>query len=128
MVQNVQRHLPDEYLLSDMDGILASEENAVFMAVVDGTSVGMIEVCLPDYGEGCTTSPVGYIEGWYLSPQLRRQGLAGLLVDAAESGARNLGCTEMASDTWLDNEESIRVHLKLGYSEVECLVHFVKRI
>lgn len=111
-----------------MDGILASEGNAVFMAVVDGTSVGMIEACLPDYGEGCTTSPVGYIEGWYLSPQLRRQGLAGLLVDAAESGARNLGCTEMASDTWLDNEESIRVHLKLGCSEVECLVHFVKRI
>ena len=27
-----------------------------------------------------------------------------------------------------ENEESIRVHLKLGYSEVERLVHFVKRI
>ncbi len=34
----------------------------------------------------------------------------------------------MASDTWLSNEESIRAHLKLGYSEVERLVHFVKRI
>ncbi|MBK6794916.1 MAG: GNAT family N-acetyltransferase [Anaerolineales bacterium] len=88
----------------------------------------MIEACLRDYGEGCTTSPVGYIEGWYLYPQLRRQGLAGLLVDAAENWARNLGCTEMASDTWLSNEESIRAHLKLGYSEVERLVHFVKRI
>ncbi|MBK9779568.1 MAG: hypothetical protein IPP55_05910 [Anaerolineales bacterium] len=28
---------PDEYLLSDMDVILASEENAVFVAIVDGT-------------------------------------------------------------------------------------------
>ncbi|MHB8778501.1 MAG: GNAT family N-acetyltransferase, partial [Anaerolineales bacterium] len=44
----------------------------------------------------------------------------------AEDWARERGCTEMASDTWLDNEASIRAHLKLGYLEVERLVHFVK--
>ena len=36
--------------------------------------------------------------------------------------------TEMASDTWLENEASIAAHLKLGYEEVERLVHFVKRL
>ena len=34
----------------------------------------------------------------------------------------------MASDTWLDNEASIRAHVKMGYVEVERLVHFVKKL
>ena len=47
---------------------------------------------------------------------------------AAENWAREKGCTEMASDTWLDNEPSIRAHLKMGYNEVERLVHYVKQL
>ena len=46
----------------------------------------------------------------------------------AEDWARGKGCSEMASDTWLDNEASIRAHVKLGYAEVERLVHFVKQL
>jgi hypothetical protein len=34
----------------------------------------------------------------------------------------------MASDTWLDNDASIQAHLKMGYYEVDRLVHFVKRL
>jgi hypothetical protein len=34
----------------------------------------------------------------------------------------------MASDTWLDNEAGIRAHLKMGFHEVERLVHFVKQL
>ena len=59
-------------------------------------------------------------------PEVRGKGIAGALTQAAEGWARERGCTEMASDTWLDNEASIRAHLKLGYLEVERLVHFVK--
>jgi hypothetical protein len=34
----------------------------------------------------------------------------------------------MASDTWLDNDVSIQAHKKLGYEEMERLVHFAKRL
>lgn len=119
---------PDHYLWFDMDKILASETDAVFLAFVDGTPAGMIETRLRDYGEGCSTSPVGYIEGWFVAPEFRGNEVAGLLIAAAESWAREKGCTEMASDTWLDNEISIRAHIKLGYFEVERLVHFVKKL
>jgi hypothetical protein len=34
----------------------------------------------------------------------------------------------MASDTWLENESSIAAHQRLGYYEVDRLVHFVKRL
>jgi aminoglycoside 6'-N-acetyltransferase I len=119
---------PDEYLSYDLDEILDSEIDAVFMAFVDDQPAGMIEARLRDYGEGCETSPVGYIEAWFVHQSFRGRGIAGVLTDAAEAWAREKGCTEMASDTWLDNETSIRAHVKLGYVEVERLVHFVKQL
>ncbi|MBI3151919.1 MAG: GNAT family N-acetyltransferase [Chloroflexi bacterium] len=119
---------PDEYLDFDMDDILESGNDAVFFALLDGRPVGMIETRIREYGEGCETSPIGYIEGWFVYPELRGQGIAGTLTQAAEDWARGKGCTEMASDTWLDNEVSIRAHVKLGYYEVERLVHFVKQL
>jgi len=35
---------------------------------------------------------------------------------------------EMASDTWLENEVSIAAHLKMGYEELERLIHFAKTL
>ena len=49
-------------------------------------------------------------------------------VKAAEDWARSQGLKEMGSDTWLENERSIRAHLALGYSEVERLIHFAKTL
>jgi len=128
MRKQIWPEVPDEFMRFDMDGILASDNDAVLFALVEGRPVGMIEIRLRDYGEGCETSPVGYIEGWFVYSDMRGKGIAGALTQAAEDWARGKGCTEMASDTWLDNEASIRAHLKLGYFEVERLVHFVKRL
>lgn len=119
---------PDEYLTYDMDDVLAGEKNNVFFAIKDDTPVGMIEVSLRESAEGCFESPVGYIEAWYVDERHRGGKLAGILTDAAEKWARQKGCREMASDTWLENQASIRAHTRLGYVEVERLVHFVKRL
>ncbi|MBK8783581.1 MAG: GNAT family N-acetyltransferase [Anaerolineales bacterium] len=128
MRKGIWPEVPDEYLHFDMDDILASENNEVFFAFLGGELAGMIEVRIRDYGEGCETSPVGYIEAWFVYPEMRGKGVARALTQVAEDWARGKSCAEMASDTWLDNEASIRAHLKLGYFEVERLVHFVKRL
>ena len=94
----------------------------------DENLVAFIEAGLREYGEGCETSPVGYVEAWYVDEHLRGQNLGRDLVQMAEQWAREKGCTEMASDTWLENESSIAAHLKLGYVEAERLVHFMKRL
>lgn len=120
---------PTEYLVVDLDDRLADPDYAVFVASsTDGQLVAFIETGLRDYGEGCETSPVGYIEAWYVEEHLRGQRLGRELVHKAEGWAREKGCTEMASDTWLDNEVSIAAHLKLGYEESDRLVHFMKRL
>ena len=128
MRKGIWPEAPEEYLDFDMDDILESDDDVVFFALLDGKPAGMIEARIREYGEGCETSPVGYIEGWYVDNDFRGKGVAGTLTQAAENWAREKGCTEMASDTWLDNEGSIRAHEKLGYHEVERLVHFVKHL
>jgi aminoglycoside 6'-N-acetyltransferase I len=116
-------------LLADMDEILSNEEQPVFVAArASGELGGFLEGGMRKYADGCDTGPVGYIEGWYVDEDLRQQGIGGRLVDAMEEWARARGLVEMGSDTWLDNETSIAAHKRLGYVEMERLVHFAKKL
>lgn len=94
----------------------------------DGRLGGFLEANLRDYADGCATRPVGYIEGWYVDADLRRQGIGGRLVAAAEAWAREQGCREMASDCHLHNSVSLKSHTALGYATVERLIHFRKEL
>ena len=128
MRKGIWPEAPNVDLRYDLDEILASERDAVFIAFVDGQPAGMIEAALREYGEGCETSPVGYIEAWFVYENFRGSGVAYVLTNSAENWAREKDCTEMGSDTWLENETGIRAHVKLGYVEVERLAHFVKQL
>jgi aminoglycoside 6'-N-acetyltransferase I len=104
-------HAPDGHR-ADIDKILADPMRPAFVADrANGRLGGFLEAGTRVYAEGCESSPVGYIEGWYVDEDLRGQGLGRRLVQAAEAWARAQGLTEMASDTWLENEGSIQAHL-----------------
>ncbi|MFP4344672.1 MAG: aminoglycoside 6'-N-acetyltransferase [Anaerolineales bacterium] len=92
----------------------------------DGHLNGLLEVTIRAVAPGCTTRTIGYLEGWYVEPAYRRQGVGRMLVEAAERWARSLGCTEMASDTEIANLTSQQAHERLGYEEIERVVHFYK--
>lgn len=129
MRQGLWPDAPLDYLSLDLDELLTDEDTAIFVASsVEGRLVAFIEVGLRDYAEGCETSPVGYILAWYVAPHVRGQKLGRELIHVAEHWAHKKGCSEMASDTWLDNHASIQAHLKMGYYEVDRLVHFVKKL
>jgi len=116
-------------LRAEVESMLSDPLEPAFVAVRPGGSLGgFLEAGLRKYADGCSTSPVGYIEGWYVDEDLRRQGMGARLVRTAEEWAREQGCSEMASDTWLDNDPSISAHLSLGYEECERLVHFCKKL
>jgi aminoglycoside 6'-N-acetyltransferase I len=118
----------DEVCEREAAELLGNSRWAVFVASLDdGVVVGFLEVSLRDYAEGAETSPVGYLEGVYISAQNRRQGIAAALVHAGEQWAWSRGCTEIASDTQIDNAVSIEMHKRMGYTEVERQVCFLKR-
>jgi aminoglycoside 6'-N-acetyltransferase I len=112
-----------------LDPILADPEQAAYIALLpDGRRVGFVEVGIRKYGEGCETSPIAYAEAVFVDEEARGQGLSLRLMRAAEEWAREKGFQEIASDTWLENEASIQMHLRLGYEEMERLVHFAKKL
>ncbi len=93
----------------------------------EGKPVGFVEATLrTDYVNGCETSPVAFLEGIYVEPEARRQGVAKELVAEVERWALGLGCREFASDALLENEASHRMHRGLGFTETERVVYFRK--
>jgi aminoglycoside 6'-N-acetyltransferase I len=119
----------DDELRTEMTALRADESVATFVADRgDGTLGGFVEAGPRKNAEDCDTSPVGYIEGWYVDADLRGQGIGRALVQAAEDWAMAQGFTEMGSDTWIDNEASYRAHLAIGYKEAERLIHFKKQL
>ena len=94
-----------------------------------GSLVGFLECGLRSHADCCNPSrPVGYVEGWYVAEQNRRQGIGKSLLAAAEEWARGQGCVEMASDAVMDNVLSQNVHERLGFEVVERSVLFRKAL
>jgi aminoglycoside 6'-N-acetyltransferase I len=93
----------------------------------DASLTGFLEVGLRSHADGCDTAqPVGFVEGWFVHEANRKQGIGTALMRAAEDWARQQGCRELASDTWLDDERSQSAHQALGFEVVDRCVHFRK--
>ncbi|MEE2701063.1 MAG: aminoglycoside 6'-N-acetyltransferase [Chloroflexota bacterium] len=92
-------------------------------------AVGFAEVSLRhDYVNGCTTSPVAFLEGIYVNPEVRRTGVATLLCQAVETWAIAKGCQELASDTAIDNMAAHSLHQAVGFEETERVIFFKKNV
>jgi len=90
--------------------------------------VGMAEVNIRSGAEGCMTSPVVYLEAWWVAPEARGRGVGRALVDGAAEWGRSRGCREMASDTEAYNAASQDAHRALGFEVLESIVCFRKGI
>ena len=108
----------------------ASDPDVVTLIAFDleQNPVGFAEIGTRGYAEGCETSPVAFLEGWYVIPEARGAGAGRALVAAAEDWARSKGLRELGSDTELHNESAIQVHKALGFEETERIVCFLKRL
>lgn len=114
---------------ADNDVWFARKDATTFLATRDdGSLCGFVEVGSRPYAEGCESSPVGYVEGWWVDPDMRSRGVGRALLDAAEHWAREQGYAEMGSDALLDNHISHAAHRRCGYEEVERLVMFRKSL
>jgi aminoglycoside 6'-N-acetyltransferase I len=100
---------------------------AVLLAVDEtGRGWGFAELSIRAYAEDCETDRVAYLEGWYVDPARRREGIGRALVTAAERWARAQGCVEFGSDALLDNYASAKAHTALGFVETVQLRCFRK--
>lgn len=124
-------HADAAELRREAPALLDKKPSAVAFLIRDeaGTAVGFAEATVRvDYVNGCSTSPVGFLEGIYVIPAWRRHGAARVLCAAVESWAREQGCRELASDTETDNTLGQLMHEALGFSESERVVCYHKRL
>lgn len=95
------------------------EPMAVLLAEdADGHAVGLAELSIRAYAEGCETDRVAFVEGWFVVPEARGRGVGRALIAAAEEWGRLQGCRELASDAEADDQDSAAAHAALGFTEV----------
>lgn len=100
----------------------AARHDAVTLVAEDtraGSLIGFVEVGERPYADGCDTSPVAFLEGWFVAAEARGVGLGSKLVHAAVAWAKSRSLQELASDSLLDDEPAYRAHLSAGFQEVE---------
>jgi aminoglycoside 6'-N-acetyltransferase I len=117
-----------EHHQAELAQFRADENGTAFVAIDSvGHVVGFAEATLRhDYVNGCETSPVLFLEGIYVRPENRREGVAGALCQAVAAWGRAAGCTEFASDALIDNLASHAFHDALGFDETRRVVYFRK--
>jgi aminoglycoside 6'-N-acetyltransferase I len=94
-----------------------------------GIALGFVEASKRvDYVNGTETSPVAFLEGIYVRPEYRKQGIARRLFEDVIEWAIKQGCRELASDSLLENSSAHAAHLALGFEETERVVYFRKRL
>ena len=114
----------------EMRSTIARSDAEVFVIErPDGkTLAGFVEVGTRSVVDGCLSSPVGYIEAWYVDPDMRKTGYGRRLLDRAEKWALAQGYTEMGSDALLENDVSHAAHRKCGYIEVDKVINYRKSL
>ena len=116
-----------EDLEAEFRELAMNNEAVCFIKYIDDKPIAFAQCQLRhDYVEGTESSPVGYLEGMFVSEGYRKAGYASELLSECERWAKEKGCTEFASDCELDNIDSLRFHMALGFEEANRIICFRK--
>lgn len=123
----------DSHTLSELETdfatIISSQNAACFIKYVEDQPIGFAQCQLRyDYVEGTETSPVGYLEGIFIQQEFRHKGLATELLQECQRWAKEKECSEFASDCEIDNIDSLKFHLAMGFEEANRIICFRKEI
>jgi|DewCreStandDraft_2_1066082.scaffolds.fasta_scaffold26866_1 aminoglycoside 6'-N-acetyltransferase I len=113
----------------EFEALIESNKDKVYLMVIEDVFVAFLHISLRnDYVEGSNSSPVGYVEGIFVSEEYRGNGISKRLVGAGEQWAKSMGCKQIASDVEIHNHGSQEFHKKVGFKEVGKIVAFIKDI
>jgi len=113
----LNKHFTGEH--SHIDQVLLYETEG-------GDAVGFVELRVRNYAEGSEEHEVPFLEGWFVAPEHRRQGVGRALIAASEEWARARGFDELASNALLENTDSLAAHEAVGFEEIERTVNYLK--
>jgi aminoglycoside 6'-N-acetyltransferase I len=92
----------------------------------DGAPVGFAEITIRPFANGCDSRPVPFLEGIWVEPRFRRQGVGALIVEHVEAFVAARGFGEIGSDALIENHISHAAHRGWGFCETERVIYFRK--
>lgn len=125
-----QPHLIEEEVIQiEPDGTLKAQPFICLLALDDNQHpIGFVELTIRSSAEDCMTSPVGYIEAWYVDPANHGRGVGKALMHAGFDWARENGCREVGSDARVENVASARAHAAMGFEDAGIIRRFRRPI
>ena len=114
---------------AEMELIFSSAQATCFIGQIEsGAAVGMLEVSLRNFVDGCLGGPVGYVEGIYVIPEQRKRGYGRELAQFAVRWFRSRGCRDMAADAELTNLAAQDFLRKAGFDETYQIVEYKRSL
>ena len=121
-------HDPDKSAEEFRD-LIQNEEAACFLKYFDNRPIAFAQCQLRHgYVEGTDSTPVGYLEGIFVTEGYRGKGCAAELLKECEKWAKAKGCSEFASDCEIDNADNLRFHMAMGFEETNRIICFKKKL
>jgi len=120
--------MTEEAQREELESFLALEGYHGWIARIDGKAVGFAEASLRPYANGCEGHPVPFLEGVWVNPEHRHQGVGRRLIAAIETWALAKGFREIGSDVDIANLISQAAHKSWGFEERETVVYFRRRL
>lgn len=116
-------------LEKEFEQVINSDNAVVFIKFIDKNPIGFAQCQLrTDYVEGTESSPVGYLEGIFVLEEYRHNGYAKELLNTCENWAKEKNCREFASDCELDNIDSYKFHIAVGFAEANRIICLKKTL
>lgn len=129
LIRQLWPDMTPEEAREEIENYIVADNSVVFTYKIDGICIGLALCSLRnDYVEGCSYSPVGYLEGIVVDKKHRRNGIAESLCKECEAWAKSRNCIEIASDCELTNTDSLDFHLKIGFKEQNRIICFKKEL
>ena len=125
MRKAIYSSVDDKLNRQEMENIFDSDEwSCQFIEEESGQKIGLVEVSARNIVDGCLSSPVAYLEGLYLKPKYRNQGIGKQVVQMIMRWCSENGFTELATDTELRNEKAQHFYMSLGFKETDRVVEY----
>lgn len=103
--------LVSKYTSKEVEERLSSPDNGIFIAELNGISVGYIFCDIIKEGKGLTL----YIDDLCVEPSARGNGVATALMDYAASYGKAKGCRYLMLNVWEFNSSALAFYEKYGF-------------
>ncbi|RDW16226.1 aminoglycoside 6'-N-acetyltransferase [Oceanobacillus chungangensis] len=116
-----------EALKDEFATLIDRDQHKILLTLIEEQTVAFIHLSIRnDYVEGSNSSPTGYVEGIYVSPEYRKQGISRRLFKEGRKWLLHKGCKQVGSDIEWSNQVSYEFHKSIGFKEANRLITFIQ--